>query len=232
MVELPGGALASRPLHFFWVCDTSGSMSGAKIQALNVAVREAVPAMRDAAEDNPNAQVMVRALQFSSGAQWVNAAPVKLDDFRWDDLNAGGETQMGRGLAMVADQLKSPPMPQRALPPVVVLVSDGQPTDDFNAGLKAFMDEPWGKKAVRIGIAIGEDADLDVLQRFIGQDEIKPLVAQNSADLTRYIKWVSTAVLKAASAPASQTPLASGSAVPIPLPQAPSADPAGAGDVW
>ena len=36
------------------------------------------------------------------------------------------------------------------------------------------MDLPWGKKAVRVAIAIGEDADHEVLQKFIGHPELKP----------------------------------------------------------
>ena len=35
-VQRPGGAMASRPLHFFWVLDCSGSMAGAKIQQMTV----------------------------------------------------------------------------------------------------------------------------------------------------------------------------------------------------
>ena len=70
-------------------------------------------------------------------------------------------------------------MSERALPPVLVLVSDGQPTDDFDAGLKALLEQPWGKKAVRIAISIGRDADNEVLQKFIGNTELKPLAANS-----------------------------------------------------
>ncbi len=50
MSKLPGGALASRPLHFIWVADCSGSMSvDGKIQALNNAIREAIPHMQQVA---------------------------------------------------------------------------------------------------------------------------------------------------------------------------------------
>ena len=66
------------------------------------------------------------------------------------------------------------------------------------------MSKPWGKKAVRLAIAIGEDANKDVLQNFIGHPEIEPLEAKNSHELINYIKWASTVGLKAASAPASQ----------------------------
>src|SRR5689334_10820756 len=103
---------------------------------------------------------------------------------------------MGKAFSMVADQLKIPPMTERGLPPVLILISDGQPTDDTSKGLQAVMDQQWGKRAVRLAIAIGEDADLDVLQKFIGHSEIKPLLANNPEALIRYIKWASTAVLK------------------------------------
>ena len=106
-------------------------------------------------------------------------------DFKWADLQTEGVTDLGRALAMVAEQLRIPPMSDRALPPVLVLISDGQPTDDFNKGLQALMNEPWGKKAVRIAIAIGEDADTEVLQKFIGHPELKPLQANNPEALVR-----------------------------------------------
>ena len=205
MPKLPGGPLARRPLHFIWIADCSGSMGyGGKIQSLNNAIREALPHMQDAAAENPNAEVMVRAVKFSSGASWHVASPVQVDQFRWDDLEANGVTDMGKALQLVAEQLDPAVMPQRALPPVLVLTSDGHPTDDVSAGLRALMDQPWGKKAVRIAIAIGDDAEKNVLQRFIGHPELEPLQANNAESLVKFIKWVSTAVLKSASSPASQ----------------------------
>lgn len=225
VVERPGGALATRPLHFIWICDCSGSMSvDGKIQSLNRAISEAIPHMKEAADDNPNAQVYVRAIKFAGGAQWHIAQPVPADTFEWNDLVAEPDvTAMGQALSMVAEQLKIPPMEERALPPVLVLVSDGQPTDDFAGGLQELMNQPWGKKAVRIAIAIGQDADTDVLQAFIGNPEIKPLQADNPDQLVNYIKWVSTEVLKSASAPSSQAVGAVSGTTNVPIPAAPDA---------
>jgi uncharacterized protein YegL len=148
-------------------------------------------------------------------------------------LQTDGVTDLGKALSMLAEQLRIPPMTDRALPPVLVLISDGCPTDDFHKGLQALMNEPWGKKAVRIAIAIGEDADTEVLQKFIGHPELQPLQANNPEALVRHIKWVSTAVLKAASSPASQAAgaISGGLNVPIPAPLA-KTDPSTAGDVW
>ena len=231
MSRRPGGELASRPLHFIWIADSSGSMEqDGKIQALNTAIREAIPHMRKVAEDNPNAQVLVRAVKFSIGAQWHISQPTPVADFAWADLTAEGETDLGKALQLVAEQLKMPPMSERALPPVLVLVSDGQPTDDFEAGLRALLNEPWGKKAVRIALSIGRDADPEVLQRFIGNPELKPLAANSPEALVRHIKWASTAVLKSASSPAAgaDTP-AAGATPPPPVPIPTAAPSSGAG---
>jgi len=231
MGRRPGGELASRPLHFFWICDCSGSMQAdGKIQSLNNAIKEALPHMQHAAEENPNAQVFVRAARFSDGAQWHVATPTPVADFRWTDLKAGGMTDMGRAIRMVAEQLRIPPMSDRALPPILVLVSDGQPTDDYSAAMRELLDLPWGKRSVRIAVAIGADADQDALQVFIGNPEIPVLQANNAETLVNYIRWASTAVLKAASAPASRH-AGDTAAANVPVPAPPSSAQSGA-SVW
>lgn len=204
MNRRPGGELSSRPLHFIFIADCSGSMQeDGKISTLNMAIKEAIPHMQEVASENPNAQVLVRAVKFADDAMWHIADPTPIQEFRWMDLSAGGVTAMGKALELVAGQLKIPPMTERALPPVLVLISDGQPTDEFEKGLQALMELPWGKKAVRMAIAVGKDADNDVLQRFIGNGEIKPMTANNPEQLIKYIKFVSTEVLKAVSSPPS-----------------------------
>ena len=232
MSKRPGGELASRPLHFIWIADCSASMTAnGKIQALNNAIREAIPHMQEVANDNPNANVLVRAIKFSSGAQWHISQPTPVAEFKWTDLTADGVTDMGKAFSMVAEQLKMPPMTERGLPPVLILISDGQPTDDISKGLQAIMDQQWGKKAVRLAIAIGDDAEHDVLQKFIGHSEIKPLQANNPEALTRYVKWASTAVLKSASSPAVQSNNSSSSPIPIPVPDD-TGSPATQKDIW
>jgi uncharacterized protein YegL len=119
-------------------------------------------------------------------------------------------TDMGAAFRLLADELAIPPMAERALPPVAVLISDGHPTDDADEGLEALMELPWARKAIRLAIAIGQDADLATLQKFIARDEIRPLLANNPAALVAQIRWASTAALQTASAP----PAAAGNALP------------------
>ncbi|MGW0561793.1 vWA domain-containing protein [Streptomyces sp. NPDC003016] len=191
--------MANRPVHFIWLLDCSYSMQGEKIGQLNYAIREAVPEMRSVAHDNPAAQLLIRALTFSTTAQWLDKDPVPVDDFTWQDVQVDGMTNLGEALEVVSRELRTPPMPQRALKPVLALVSDGVPTDDWRAGLKAVDATPWGKKAVRVAIAIGADADRGVLQEFLGNPELQPLDANSPKQLAAAIRWASTAAVKAAS---------------------------------
>lgn len=200
----PGGRFSTRPLHFIWLCDCSGSMSvDGKIQALNHAIREAIPHMQNAADDNPYAEILVRAIAFSNGAKWHIPQPMPIENLKWSDLNAEGITDMGKALSMVSDELKVERMSERALPPILVLISDGQPTDNFVGGLEMLMHQPWGKKAVKIAIAIGRDANCEILQSFIGNPEFKPLQANNPEALISQIRWASTVAVNSVSSPTS-----------------------------
>jgi uncharacterized protein YegL len=200
----PGGPLAALPLHFVWIADCSGSMSSqGKMASLNHAAAECLPSMKRAAADNPNAKVLVRVLRFSTGAAWVVEKPTPLEYFQWPELRAtvGGLTDLGAALTLLAKELRQGIMPGRALPPVLVLCTDGLPTDSFKDGLELLLAEPWGAKAIRLAIGIGRDADFDTLSRFIDSPHIRPLRARNADDLVHHLRWASTSVLQAASRP-------------------------------
>lgn len=224
--------VASRPLHFIWIADCSGSMaSDGKMQSLNVAIKESLPEMKSVADENPFAEMLIRTVAFSSGAVWHDATPTKVHDFKWRDLTSNGTTDMGAAFELVAEELAVERMEQRGYPPVLALVSDGQPTDNYQKGLEKLLKTPWGKRAARVAIAIGHDAEHKPLEEFIGNIEFPVLQANNPQSLTKYIRFVSTEVSKAASSPASQTKEEQGSGMPVAIPTPPPADDAG-GDVW
>lgn len=202
VLQRPGGELATRPIHFFWVVDCSGSMYGEKIGIVNNTIQECIPEMRSAADNNPNAQLLIRALQFSSGASWLTSNPVPVEDYGWEDMEANGLTELGKAFDLLAAQLSIPPMPERALPPVIVLLSDGQPTDDYKKSMDKLKKLPWFRKAVKIAIFIGQDADDEVLIEFTGNKELV-LQANNATALAKMIKWASTTA-SMVSAPSSK----------------------------
>lgn len=193
--------LARRQLHVILGLDCSGSMRGDRIASLNYAMRTTLPELRKVAEENPEIDVRLRVLRFADEALWHIEQAVAVADARWDDIAAGGETNMGAAFRQIADALSPEKMPGRQLPPVIVIASDGYPTDDFEAGLEALFASTQAQNAIRLAIAIGNEADIEVLERFIRHPSIKPLRANNASDLVRHIKWATTAPVKTASSP-------------------------------
>lgn len=221
--SLPGGQVASRPLRFIYVVDTSASMAGHRVGQLNHAIREGLPALRDAAGENPHAAIEMEVLTYGTRVRWHTDQPVPLDRFTWTDVRVseGPGRLTGGAMRALAAALSRDAMPESALPPVIVLITDGSPTDDFAGGLEEMLAHAWARKAVRVGVAIGDSADLDVLRRFIGRAGIEPLTAAHPEDLAKFVRWVSTQVVGAVSAPLAPPAL--------PDPPGPDTD---AYDVW
>jgi uncharacterized protein YegL len=204
-IPTPAGEVAKRPLHFFWMTDYSGSMKGKKIATLNQAIREALPEVKKALNTHPQVDVKMRAIKFADDASWhVGPEPVSLEQFAWPELSFDGITATAQAINLLAGELTLENMPRRGLPPVCVLVSDGFCTDPEKEYLDAIAklnSQPWGKKAVRLAIAIGDESDYDEdqLLKFVSHPEIGVMKAHNPAELLNYIKWASVTATVGAS---------------------------------
>jgi uncharacterized protein YegL len=229
----PLGAVSGKPLHFFWLVDCSGSMAGDKIQSVNQTVREVLPATRDSARNNPFAQLLMRVIKFSSGASWQVGTPTAVEAFQWKDLSASGVTDLGAALRLLAGELEPDRIGKRALPPVIVLLTDGCPTDDWEQALDALNAKSWGKpgRTVRVAIAIGRDGieNKDVLTRFTGNPETV-FDAHNAQQLKDLIRWASVTLSSYVSSGKSRTGASESSVVIPPAPVPASAPTSGTVD--
>ena len=163
-----------RTMTLFFLIDTSGSMEGSKIGAVNDAVANVLPMLDEISAENPDAEIKVAALEFSSGVHWLYSEPKLASDFVWQDVKAGGLTSLGAACAELSSKLSRSGYMQSAsgsFAPAIILLSDGGPTDDFDSGLNKLKANNWFKAAIKIAIAIGDDADKDVLKQFAGNSE-------------------------------------------------------------
>ena len=196
-IEIP-----RRTMVLFFVIDTSGSMDGSKIGAVNTSIEEVIPAIKEVSNDNADAQIKIAALEFSSGARWLTAGgPVDCDQFRWNYLDAAGVTDFGAACKALNDKLSTKAFMQEAtgsFAPAIFLLSDGEPTDEWRSALQILRQNNWFKAAVKVAIAIGDDANTDVLKEFTGSMEAV-LEVHNAAMLKKMIKFVSVRASQVAS---------------------------------
>lgn len=181
-----------RTMTLFFLIDTSGSMSGNKIGAVNDAIVNVLPMLEDISSSNPDAEIKVAALEFSNGTKWLYNEPKSVEDFKWIDVQAGGLTSLGEACLELNSKLSRSGYMKSAsgsYAPAIILLSDGGPTDNFDGGLQSLYGNNWFKNAIRIAIAIGDDADLDVLARFTGNSEAV-IKVQNIDALKQIIRIV------------------------------------------
>lgn len=184
-----------RVMTLFYLVDTSGSMSGSRIGTVNAAMEECIPLLKEVAQANDDAEIRVAILQFSSGCSWVTPAtgPVGLEDLIWNDLNAGGLTEFGEALLELDKKLSRNEFLKSqtgAYAPVILLLSDGGPTDNWNNGLEKIKQNNWFKHAIKIAIDIESGSDRFVLEQFTGNPEAI-LDAKDTATLKKMIHKVS-----------------------------------------
>jgi uncharacterized protein YegL len=158
-VPVPEDPVATRTLPFFWIVAYSGSMAPKKIAIVNATIRDVLPELPKAATANPAVKCFMRAIKFSDDADWhVGPAPVPVEQFTWQKLTTLSGTATAKAIRLLASELTLEKMPRRGVPPVCILLSDGEHTDpqeEYDAAIKQLLDRPWGQHAVRLANAIG-----------------------------------------------------------------------------
>lgn len=202
-LNAPVDKLPRKTLTVFFLIDTSGSMAGGKISSLNVAIRDTLPMLEQISSENTDTEIKIAALQFASGCDWMYPRPLPVEDFEWNDLEATGLTSLGAAYQELQKKLsQTSGFMQEAnasCAPVMILFSDGVPTDDAKHGLDHLKENNWYKAAIKIAVAIGDDTNKDVLKEFANNNGEAVLTVHNINDLKKMIYLVSVTASQVAS---------------------------------
>ena len=220
---------AQRTLCLFFLVDCSGSMDfNKKMSTVNQVIRELKPLLEEALGKNPEIKMQIGCIKFADGADWhIGPTLLDLHDFSWTDLQAAGYTATAKAINLLCDALDIERMSRRAVPPVCILLSDGDYTDteeEYEGAIARLNEIPWGKKAIRIAIAIGDEqacSEAKLLPFTNAKDEhgsVGVLRAHNSSELVHYIKWASVTASVTSSAGKSQLDVDADTNIVLPAP--------------
>ena len=181
-----------RMLPVILLADVSSSMSGDKITSLNCAVREMLTTFKD--ESATRAEIHLAVITFGGVAK-MHQALSPVGQVSWSDMSVNGHTPLGEALALAETLIDDKEaLPSNAYRPTVVLVSDGYPNDEWESVLNRFNSGKRCGKTQRLAMAIGSDADEDMLRRFLNGGEEPLFHAGDASQIASFFRYVSQSV--------------------------------------
>ncbi len=214
----------SKRLPIYLVLDTSGSMAGAPIDAVNAGLQDFQRALGDDMFALEVAYISI--ITFSSDATQVMPL-TEAGAFTAPTLRAGGSTSLGKALTLL-DQSFDNEVKEKSedhpgdWKPLVFLMTDGAPTDDWKASLSTFKSRASKKAANLVAIGCGPHANEDVLREVSSPSPFLLMKDMSPAAFRELFKWISQSARvasKSASVPAAQD---SGNEQPVKLDKPPS----------
>lgn len=180
---------AKKSMTIFFLIDVSGSMKGTKIGSLNSTMEELLPSLIGVGEASTDVKIAI--MKFSTDVEWVTPEPVRIEEYQyWNRLEAEGLTFMGDAFLELSRKLSRRSFlnsPSISFAPVIFLLSDGSPNDDWKKGLETLKQNKWFQHGLKIALGIGSKVNMDVLRAFTGNDELA-VQAKNAEQLRELIK--------------------------------------------
>ena len=180
-----------RRLPVYLLLDTSGSMSGEPIEAVKNGVQIMISSLRQ----NPQAieTAFLSVITFDSIAQQIIPL-TDLASFQMVDIKATGVTALGEALKLVAHKIdtevqKTTTELKGDWKPLVFIMTDGIPTDDWQSGLNEFKKS---KIAFTVACAAGSGADSNILKQIT--DNVVSLDTADSASIGKFFQWVTASI--------------------------------------
>ena len=182
-----------RRLPIFFLLDVSESMIGDDLRNLEAGVGEIVQNLR--ADAHALETVHLAVIGFAGKAKMLTPL-MDLVSFYPPRLPVGSGTSLGAGLTVVMNEIdrcvvRRSPTTRGDYRPIVYLMTDGRPTDDVKPAIERWQ-QHYAKRVTLVAIAMGEQADLSVLQQL--SEHVMVFSKENSGDFAAVVRWVSMSI--------------------------------------
>ena len=176
-----------RKLPVYLLVDTSGSMSGEAIES----VKNGIQVMASALRQDPYAleTAYLSIITFDDDARQILPL-TELVSFQMPNITASGQTSLGGALSLLAGKIDSEVVKSTAdqkgdWKPLIFIMTDGVPTDNWQKGLT---DLKKVKTGMLVACAAGASADTKILRQLT--ETVVQLDTAESTTIKSFFKWV------------------------------------------
>lgn len=152
--------ISKQKLNVMLLVDTSTSMRGQRIGQVNSAIRDVQKYLTELEAENSKVDFYLTVITFSTTASLLNGDREKrIDEFRFSDIKAGGWSNLHLAYETLESLLKKEKnggimSDFGGAAPIILLLTDGHPTEKSAEQLERLKELPWFRVALRYGIAI------------------------------------------------------------------------------
>ena len=180
MPEIEGVTL-KKILPVIYVVDTSGSMKGSRIAAVNEALYEYKDILLTKANENPDTEINVGVLKFASKPEWVTGdGLVDIQEFYPEELSAVREPgNLGAALVELGSKLSRNGFLNKEVgyyAPIIVFIGDGGPNDEWQETLNDLRRvNKWYTSSKKVAVAVDDSADEETLEKL--SENVKSVIS-------------------------------------------------------
>jgi uncharacterized protein YegL len=166
-------------------------MMGEPIESVKNGVQTMISALRQDPYALETAYLSI--ITFDSTASQL-VPLTELTHFQMPYIESSGTTALGAALSLLAQRfdaevMKTTTEQKGDWKPIVFIMTDGMPTDDWQKGLNEFRSRKWG---MVVACAAGQAVDTNILKQIT--EVVVQLDTADSASFKAFFKWVSASI--------------------------------------
>jgi uncharacterized protein YegL len=153
-----------------FIIDSSDCMCGSKVGSVNDLMENLIALLSLNDERDPYAQGYIACVAYGDKAYWLDNVSYRTSEYIWKGINGKGKSNVSNAFSLLKKDFKIL-FEQKHYDPILILISASKSSDNYESIIQELSKYYEYEYAIRVGIAIGDDADYKLLKDFASSED-------------------------------------------------------------